>query len=176
LINRLALANDMRARLWDHLLQGEGEQVAFVFGEATVDDEGVTFHGREVYLVPPSELLVQQAFHVSLTDDAQAHIIKLAWDKQLAIVELHSHTDSFWPAQFSPSDLCGLRDFVPHVRWRLRGQPYLAIVVGTSDFDALVWRNDAAEALDELEVGSQVLSPTGLTLAALREGRTDRYE
>lgn len=166
----------MHDRLWGHLLQGKDEQVAFVFADVTLDDDGVAFRGREIYLVPPSELLVQRAFHVSLTDDAQASIIKLAWDKQLAMVELHSHTDSSWPAQFSPSDLSGLEDFVPHVRWRLRGQPYLAIVVGPSGFDALVWRDDVTEALDELAVGDQMLSPTGLTLAALREGTVDRHE
>jgi len=157
----------MHRALWRHLLRGKDEQVAFVFAEA-VSDGGLTLRADDLYLVPPEELLVQQSFHVSLTDDALAKIIKLAWDKRLALVELHCHTHPTWPAQFSPSDLRGFTDFVPHVRWRLQGQPYLAIVVAPSNFDALLWLAKSPQALDQLLVGGQLLQPTGLTLAALQ--------
>jgi hypothetical protein len=73
------------------------------------------------------------------------------------------------PAAFSPSDLFGLDEFVPHVRWRLKGIPYLAVVLGASDFDALVWRSRSPEPLGSVRVGSRRLEPTGLTFQSLRQ-------
>jgi hypothetical protein len=172
--NTFCLSDEMHRRLWRHLLIGDDEQVAFVFAEA-IANEGISFRARDLYLVPSEELLVQRSFHVSLTDDALAQIIKLAWDKRLALVELHCHTDPTWPAQFSPSDLRGFTDFVPHIRWRLRGQPYLAIVAAPSDFDALLWQDESPEALDKLIVGGQPFEPTGLTLAALQRHKSGAY-
>ncbi len=163
----LELTQELHDQLWGHLLRGVEEQVAFIFAEADGDDNGVVFRGREAYLVPPSELLVQTPYHLTLTDRAQARVIKMAWDKGLALLELHSHRGVIRPAEFSPSDLLGLDEFVPHVRWRLRGRPYLAIVVGLSDFDALVWRNGAPEGLEHLRIGDRVVRPTCLSLRAL---------
>ena len=162
------LTDDMYDSLRHHLLRGLEEQVAFIFAEGIDRDGDVIFRARELYLVPRDELSVQGPYHVSLTDDAQANIIKMAWDRRLALVEVHSHPGSTWPAQFSPSDLWGLDEFVPHVRWRLRGSPYLAVVLGSSDFDALVWRDRSPEPLASIEVSGRVLEPTGLTLRALR--------
>ena len=93
----------------------------------------------------------------------------MAWDKQAALVDFHSHMSDVYPAQFSPSDLYGFRDWVPHVWWRLKGKPVLAVVVSPSSFDSLVWRaspNDP-EVLTTLHVGGDAKSPTGLTLKEL---------
>ena len=98
----------------------------------------------------------------------------MAWDKKLALGEFHSHPGGLWRAQFSASDIYGLDEFVPHVRWRLRGQPYFAIVVAPSDFDALIWRTPQAEALKEFQVGDRVLTPTGLTISSPRPEREGR--
>ena len=173
--NVVRLTSDLYAELWSHLLSGHGEQVAFAFAEALPDEEGVTFVVREVYLVLPHELEVQADYHVSLTDEAQAKVIKLAWDKQLALGEFHSHPGGRRPAEFSPSDRHGLDEFVPHVRWRLRRQPYFAVVTAPNDFDALVWRNSNPEGLDELSAGDLVLHPTGLTMEHpwTQRGRAD---
>jgi len=57
------------------------------------------------------------------------------------LIEWHSHCGS-WPAEFSLSDRMGLKEFVPHVRWRLDSRPYAAIVVANGSFDALAWTDD----------------------------------
>lgn len=170
----LELTDDMYDTLRGHLLRGRDEQVAFIFAESIDSDGAVSFGARDLYLVPRDGFLVQGPYHVSLTDDAQAKIIKMAWDKRLALVEAHSHPFADWPTQFSPSDLLGLGEFVPHVRWRLRGMPYLALVMGTSDFDALVWRNSSPEPLTVIQVGDRVIQPTGLTLRELQQERDGR--
>ena len=163
-MNRLDLPNAQHELLWDHLLDSDSEQVAFAFAEAICSEDGVIFRVVDVYLVPPNELLTQHAYHISLTDEAQAKIIKAAWDARSALIEFHSHLDFRFSARFSPSDLDGLDTFVPHVRWRLKGQPYLAVVVAPSGFDALVWRKVDPEALDCIDVGCHSLKPTNSTI------------
>ena len=54
-----------------------------------------------------------------------------------ALAELHSHP-SLRLAAFSLSDRIGLKETVPHMRWRLKKHPYLAIVVAPSWFNALM--------------------------------------
>ncbi len=93
-----------------------------------------------------------------------------------ALVDIHSHVSDAYPAQFSPSDISGLREWVPHIWWRLKGKPVLAVVVSPSNFDSLVWRmspNDP-EGLEALNVGGEVRLPTGLTLSALERSHGQR--
>jgi hypothetical protein len=164
--NRLIVPAGFYREIERHLLQNGEEQVAFIFAQFEVTDYGTTFRAEEHYLVPPQDLDVQLPYHVALTEEAQGRIIKAAWDRGAALIELHSHTNPDHEAGFSWSDLKGFKDFVPHVMWRLKSRPYMAIVVAHTGFDALVWRHnpDAPEALDSLEVGGEVRRPTGLTL------------
>jgi hypothetical protein len=76
------------------------------------------------------------------SEEAQARIIKMASDRKLLLGEIHSHPGCRQDAGFSPSDLAGFDDFVPHIFWRLRAKRYVALVFGENDFDALVWSND----------------------------------
>ena len=87
--------------------------------------------------------------YISLTDDGLARVIIMAWDKEAALVDLPSHVSDLQPAHFSPSDIYGFSDWVPHIWWRLKGKPILAMVVSPFSFDALVWRvpPDQPEAL-----------------------------
>ena len=168
----LDIGANLYQQLERHLRHGRQEQVAFAFAEASLANDGVTFRARDLYLVEPSELSVQEAYHVSLTDEVQAAVIKLAWEKRLALVEFHSHTSTRLPAEFSYSDLAGLAEFVPHVRWRLQRQPYLAVVMTPSGLDALVWRGDTPEPLEALHVEDRTLTPSGLTIQRIH--REDR--
>lgn len=167
--NRLVIGAPEYGAVRRHLLQNRLEQVAFVFAQAEATGDGVHFRADDYYLVPPEDFDVQSEFHVSLTDEAQARIIKMAWDRRAALVDIHSHPRGGPRVKFSPSDLAGFGDFVPHVRWRLKGQPYLALVVAPSSFDALVWSTGAdVEPLAALEAGRRTHLPTNLTLAELR--------
>jgi hypothetical protein len=65
--------------------------------------------------------------------------------------------------------MSGLREWVPHLWWRLRGRPYGAVVVDGDTFDALAWvaSADRPEYVVGIELdGGGLLSATGLTLDA----------
>lgn len=102
---------------------------------------------------------------IELTDEIRAKVIKRAHDLSATLVEFHSHLYQS-KARFSESDLIGFNDFVPHVMWRLKRRPYVAIVVAGSTFDGLVWLADPKVPvnLTELRIGPKSLSPTGTTL------------
>lgn len=159
-----------------HLLMNTEEQAAFVFAEVGTEDGLLRFTAVDYYLARPDDFEYQSGYHISLTAEALGRMIKTAWDRQTALVELHSHPDPRFPIAFSPSDISGFEQIVPHVRWRLRGKPYLAIVVGPEGFDALVWNGDGAtpEPLARMVVGTEARRPSGLSLKRLR--RADGYE
>lgn len=167
--NELYIDPDGYQQVVEHLLKNNTEQVAFAFADVIAGDNGVLFRASGLYLVPPEDFQFQSGYHISLTDEALARVIKMAWDKQAALVDLHSHVSDLYPAQLSPSDLHGLREWVPHIWWRLKGKPVLAAVISPSSFDALVWRLSPGEpeALAALRVGDEVKPPTGFTLRAL---------
>ena len=112
---------------------------AFLFARHRTEDAEQIFETIEWYPVPPDGYGVRNEFHFELTDEVRAHVIKRAHDLGACIVEVHSHGGPL-PAAFSPSDLWGFREFVPHVWWRLKGRPYLALVATRRDFDGLAWR------------------------------------
>lgn len=110
-----------------------------------------------------------------LSDEMRAEIIRWAWAEEASLVEAHSH--AFGPAQFSPSDLEGLEEWVPHLWWRLRGRPYGAIVVADGTVDALAWIEgaDVPEQIVTLEIAGEGSIPaTGGTLAQLAAWRERR--
>jgi hypothetical protein len=122
-------------------------------------------------VIPPDGYEFQSDFHVSLKDEVRAEIIKWAWDAGASLVEVHSHGGKY-PASFSPSDLWGLEEWVPHLWWRLRERPYAAIVTASETLDGLAWIDDpeAAEQVDRLEIGDASIPATRLTL----EHRSER--
>jgi hypothetical protein len=117
-------------------LRGQVEQVGFFL--ADFDPDARAFVLREWRPMPPEAFEYQSAYHVTLRDEMRPKIIKWAWDADACLVEVHSHgCDGL--AWFSPSDLYGFDEWVPHVRWRLGGRPYAAIVAAGDSFDGLAW-------------------------------------
>ena len=108
---------------------------------ATFDPAERAFRLREWRTIPPDGFESRSAFHLVLSDETRAEIIRWAWDSGASLVEAHSH--DFGVAAFSPSDFYGLKEWVPHLWWRLRGRPYGAIVVDGETLDALAWIEDA---------------------------------
>lgn len=166
----LVIPEDVYRKMWKHLLppQAKSEQAAFLFADASHSAGEIKLEYHEWYAVPSNGYLVQSAYYIELNDETRATVIKRAHDLQACLVEFHSHLYSY-EVGFSSSDISGLREFVPHVMWRLKGRPYAAVVVSKSGFDALIWPIDAnsPELLSEIHVGKRVLRPTGATL---REG------
>jgi hypothetical protein len=165
--NRLAIEVDLYEKLVGHLRQKGPEQAAFAYARVAVPDGDLNLTVRTIETLPGTDFDHQSGFHMALTDATLARVIKRAWDEDAALVEFHSHTSPKYPAAFSPSDLEGLAELVPHLWWRLRGRPYMALVVSPGDFDALVWRTspNTPERLEEVAVGETRLAPTGITIA-----------
>ena len=173
--SRIVLTGPTYRDLYTHLLKENAENVAFLFTDAEVVEDSVVFQESGLYLVQPDEFLIQSGYHVSLTDECLAKVIKMAWDRQSSLVEFHSHPSGRLPAEFSHSDLHGFQDFVPHIQWRLKERPFAAVVVAPMSFDAMVWtdRETSPGPLDALEVDGDRHAPTGITLSNLR-GRHGR--
>jgi hypothetical protein len=116
-------------------------------------------------MLGPSDFAAQYEDYIELTDETRIRLIRQAHHTGTALTELHSHPGP-WPAAFSLSDRMGLRETVPHMRWRLKGKPYLAVVVAPSGFDALVWPQGAEipEALAGIETDGSLTAPTNNSL------------
>ena len=163
----LILEPDPYDGIMTHLLPpgDEREQAAFLFVQEAKTDDQIDFEVLDTHLVDRAEFAAQHSDYLELSDKARIRLIKKAHALSASIVELHSHPGP-WPAAFSLSDRAGLRETVPHMWWRLKGRPYLAIVVAPTGFDALVWLDNPRipRALDGLLVGSTVLRPTNNSL------------
>ena len=125
----LSVPETVYGPLMEHLLprNSEGEAAAFVFARFERTTETLKLEYADWFAVPSEDFIVQ-SLEYELSDKARASVIKRAHDLGAALVEFHSHPFPF-EACFSPSDLRGLREFVPHVMWRLKGRPYVAVVV-----------------------------------------------
>lgn len=161
---RLVLDPSQRDLLWCHLLPSphELEEAAFLF--ARLDQEDSTrFVCEDLLLLGARDLAVQLPYYIELAEHVRPQVIKRAHDTGRIMVEAHSHLGRY-PARFSKSDLRGFGEWVPHVRWRLKGSPYAAIVLAVDSYDGFVWRGATLERLDTIEVpGGAVMVATGLS-------------
>lgn len=156
-------------RLRRHLLRTPRcEQGAFLFCQHSVSSSGDhVFNCEDWSPLRRADYEVQAGDYLELTDAARARLIKQAHDRGVCLVESHSHPGPY-PAAFSYSDLTGLEEFVPHVRWRLRGRPYAALVFALSGFDGLASADGAGtlpQQVAAIETENARLAATGLTLA-----------
>ncbi len=153
------------ARLRTHLTpDGEVEEVAFLLTEPYEGDE--TLRVASIQLIEDENFRFQSGYHVELADNVRPALIKRAWEEEACVIEAHSHLRG--PAGFSWSDMAGFDEWVPHMRWRLRGRPYAALVFAPDDFDALVWNGDASpDHVEALVIGDAALRPTGRTWESL---------
>ena len=151
----VCLSQSQFYQLKSHLIprRHKVEQVAFLFVTPHQSSGTLRLVCQDIWCCAPDELDHQSACHISLKDETKASLIKKAHDTRCALVELHSHTGKP-SAQFSPSDYFGFEEFVPHVRWRLKGAPYAALVLTKKDMDGFVWagRETIAARLEGIEV------------------------
>jgi hypothetical protein len=142
----LAMRDSVRHQLWRHLLPRSSQLEQAAFGFAAWESENHAFRLDSWYRVPCKGFVVQTEISFELTDEVRAAAIKRAHDLDTSLVEFHSHRLGS-VAQFSASDLAGFSDFVPHVWWRLKGKPYLAIVVARGGFDGTAWISEPSTGL-----------------------------
>lgn len=163
----------LKDELWRHLVPDGSrcEQAAFLYSAHTIMGDDVVFDVVGHELLGRRDFAAQDSDYLELADEARIRIIKRAHVLNGCLVELHSHPWD-WPAEFSPSDRAGLNETVPHMRWRLKERPYLAIVVALTSYDALVWtlRGDKPAPL-VVEVDGERLAPTGRSLGNWNGGK-----
>jgi hypothetical protein len=162
----LKLDARLKDALWRHLLPDDShrEQAAFLYATQTTVGDDLVFDVVAHELLERSDFAAQYSDYIELADEARVRIIKRAHALNACLVELHSHPWD-WPAEFSLSDRTGLKETVPHVRWRLKERPYLAVVVALTSYDALVWALGGGDPERLLvEVDGERLLPTGRSL------------
>jgi len=174
----VSLTQSQFCRLKSHLIprRHKVEQVAFLFVTPRQSLGTLRLICQDIWCCAPDELDHQLAYHISLKDETKASLIKKAHDTGCALAELHSHIGKV-SAQFSPSDYFGFEEFVPHIRWRLKGAPYAAIVMTKRDMDGFVWagQENTAARLQGIEVDGRLgtkmngLSPLQWTPIAYEE-------
>ena len=166
----VSLTPRMRKEVWAHLLESDRgtEEAAFLFANPAGAN---AFRAIEWQPVLPGGFSFCSAYHFELADDTRVRVIKRAHDLGACLVELHSHLDPDPPA-FSPSDLSGFVEFVPHVWWRLKCRPYMAIVVSAGGLDGLVWRTgpDVPEEIAGVKVGRKLLPASHRSLSRASRG------
>jgi hypothetical protein len=138
----VSMPEAMFERLKRDLFQSELEQAAFLYAEHRQDDDRVHLAALEYYLVPPEGWEIQHEFHLELTDEERARILKRARDGGFALIDCHSHPPAVHDVEFSPSDVWGITEFAQYVRWKLDGRPYAALVWGQASVDAVGWHSD----------------------------------
>ena len=163
------------ASVKEHLLPNRliHEEAAFMFVRQKTKSKDRVFLCLDWFPVSEDGFLSRSSFHFELTDETRARAIKHAYDLDASLVEFHSHT-GYRSAGFSVSDLLGFQEFVPHIWWRLKGRPYLAVVLSRYGLDGLVWIIDpnTPQRLDGIVVGRSVLRP--IKLNSLRYDYYDR--
>src|SRR5262245_18999775 len=92
-------------------LSAKVERVGFFLADYEADTHALVL--RDWWLVPSTGYERQGEYHVTLTDEAQNQAIRWAWKSDACLVEAHSHGHPE-PAEFSPSDLAGFDERVPH--------------------------------------------------------------
>ena len=173
MIVSISISSDLYGRLRAHLLpsDSQAEEAAFLFAKAATTQVECHLEVIDHVLIEPEGIDYHSFGYLELTDTTRARVIKKAHDLGASLVELHSHRLPF-PASFSPTDIAGLREFVPHVWWRLKGKPYVALVIAPGSYDAFGWLVDPMnpQPLDHLLVGRRILYPTGLSGKHWRNG------
>ncbi|OQW68806.1 MAG: hypothetical protein BVN34_09080 [Proteobacteria bacterium ST_bin12] len=145
------------------------EQGGFLF--CSYDDETQIFNVREWLPLTSSDYASQERDYLELCDTTRASLIKKAHDMDAALVEIHCHPGQQKVA-FSLADWMGFKDFVPHIRWRLKGRPYAALVYGYQCIDGFAWIDQQKLPINVtgINTGQAFHSTTGNSMNALSRG------
>lgn len=163
----ISMTHAMLGGVREHLFRAESEceEAGFLLARVRAKEERPVLMCMDWLPIPAEGFTSRSAWYLELTDAMRARVIKLAHDRDAALIEVHSH-----PAQrracFSWSDLHGFEEFVPHVMWRLPHRPYAAVVMASNSFDGLVWADPQTPLqVTDLVTGDAVaMRATGLTL------------
>ncbi|OHB32996.1 MAG: hypothetical protein A2X79_00765 [Desulfuromonadaceae bacterium GWB2_53_15] len=157
------LFNKLQKHLFDHA--EEKEQGAFLFAKLEHEYTALHFSVTGLLELAGDDLHQQDVDYLELSENSWPKVIKQAHSLEACLIEVHSHTGP-WDAAFSISDYHGLRETVPHIWWRLKNRPYMALVFTKEGFDALVWTDSPRNPLplDYISVDGLKIKPTNHSL------------
>jgi hypothetical protein len=162
----IKIPEQMLAAMYAHLFPAgvHVEQGGFLLCTTSASDSVHDLLALEWLPLQHDDYIVQATDYLELTDEARVRIIKTAHECDAVLVEVHCHPGSY-PACFSLADIVGLAEFVPHVRWRLKGKPYAALVFARRSVDGLSWfgTSKIATPIECIVVGTKRLATTRLT-------------
>lgn len=144
--HEILIPGELMRRLRGHLFQNELEQAGFLFARVAGDGSALRFEVFDCYLVPASGWDVQMDVYLEMSHEERGRILKLARERNAAVIDCHSHPHSTEDVWFSPSDRSGITEFAQYVRWKLSGKPFAALVWGENSVDGVVWQDDFAQA------------------------------
>lgn len=144
------------------------EEAGFGFADYRERDGVSEFRLKEWVPVPPEGFESRSLYHLSLSDGFRVRAIRRAHELGCCLVEWHSHAGAN-EAEFSVSDLFGFEEFVPHVRWRLAGRPYAAVVVADGSFDGFAWIGDGTPCRLAM-----IIEPSGKVMRGTERSAFDR--
>jgi hypothetical protein len=162
----IEIPEQMLATMHAHLFPAgvSVEQGGFLLCATLATDSAYGLSALEWLPLQREDYSVQATDYLELTDEARARIIKTAHERNAVLVEVHCHPGNY-PACFSLADIVGLAEFVPHIRWRLKGKPYVALVFARRSVDGLGWfgTSKIATPIEGILVGAKRLDTTRLT-------------
>lgn len=157
----LKITDRLKSELWEHLIgnEPESENAAFLFVNEEILGKEIIYNVIDWYPVPEHGFFFKSDYHIELSDETIAKSIKKSHDLKTCLVEVHSHLGQK-NVRFSASDFWGFKEFVPHVLWRLKDRPYLAVVISTEGgFDGLVWKSaNEPVQLDNILTETEILN------------------
>lgn len=158
MIERIAIDSEMWERARGQV-RDEVEHASFFL--ARLCDGALLCHAMRV--VEAEGFARQSAVHIALTDHFGSELIRWAANDRSCLIELHSHVG---PGRLcmSPTDVSGLEEWVPHVRWRLGGVPYAALVQSSTEIDGLIWSvGPQPHPLRVIDVSGRSIAASGVS-------------
>jgi hypothetical protein len=152
-------------------LRSRPEGVAFMLSSPPEEDG--SFRIRDLRIVHAERFDHQSDDYAEPDDELRGEVIRWAWEAGACLIEAHSHGRFFLPARFSGFDFDQFEEWVPHVRWRLAGRPYAALVFAGEEIDGLAWLDSSQpEAIEAIVVdGREPIETTGQSAVFLRSRR-----
>jgi hypothetical protein len=149
----------------------EGAAFLFARRQAAARDPDA-YRVIQMAYVDSCDLATEDFGLLQLHEGVLDRLIREAHRLGAALVEAHSHPfDHSSRICFSPIDRRGLETLAPHVVWRLRGRPYIALVFGRRAFDGLYWSERRASPTGPVSLHTECEAhrPTGLSFEQWRE-------
>lgn len=109
---------------------------------------------EDIYLIPETAWDFQGQAYLELSEEEKVKIMVMARNRDSSLIECHSHRGPYGMADFSPSDVKGLEEFIGYVRWKLPGKKYGALVWAENSVNGVLWngRNSSPLPIDEIRI------------------------